>query len=258
MATPSTPSSTPRFTPVELAWAFVAGGGITLIILALGLGAMRTDSSASLNLTAFTGVLLVIGGAIGWAVMTRPWEHFDDLTTPFYTGHAHHDDHAHDSHADDHAAEAEYTTGVPYMGDHPEYVQEVATFEVLDTDPAVEEAVIPPPPDMFDPMSAFPPAPSATETVETVEKTEKAAEKDDISRLHGIGPKINKALNDAGIFTFAQIATHAPEQLEKIVRDAGVRMVGKAETWVEDSKKIVSGDLSPLQSASDANLAPDV
>ena len=46
-----------------------------------------------------------------------------------------------------------------------------------------------------------------------------AVPSDDLKQIRGIGPKIETKLNDAGIFTFADLADLTPAQLEVIVGD---------------------------------------
>jgi non-specific protein-tyrosine kinase len=52
---------------------------------------------------------------------------------------------------------------------------------------------------------------------------------DDLKRIEGIGPKIANSLQTAGITTFAQLATTNVEQLETILREAGIR--ANPSTW---------------------------
>lgn len=75
-----------------------------------------------------------------------------------------------------------------------------------------------------------------------------ARQPDDLSILEGVGPKIQDALNAAGITTFTQVATLTPEELEHIVKvEAGVRMVGSADTWPKQARYVVEGDLRGFQ-----------
>ncbi len=93
MAT-SVKSTRPHLSGDEVAWAFVVGGGLLLVMLALGINAAQGgDSSGTLTILQDIGFLFIIGGGLGWSLEFRPWTKFDDLKTPLYTGHAH-DDHA--------------------------------------------------------------------------------------------------------------------------------------------------------------------
>lgn len=87
-------TSRPQLSEDETTWAFVIGGGLLLIMLALGLNAMQgASNSNALSVILPIGALLAIGGTTGWLVQFRPWRKYDDLTTPLYTGHAAHDTH---------------------------------------------------------------------------------------------------------------------------------------------------------------------
>jgi predicted flap endonuclease-1-like 5' DNA nuclease len=64
--------------------------------------------------------------------------------------------------------------------------------------------------------------------------------RDDLTVIDGIGPKIAATLNAAGLHTFRDVASKDPTELEQIVRDAGVRMVGHADRWVEHANELSS------------------
>jgi predicted flap endonuclease-1-like 5' DNA nuclease len=70
---------------------------------------------------------------------------------------------------------------------------------------------------------------------------------DDLTLIEGIGPKSAAALREAGITTFAQIAAMTPEQLEQIVRERGVRLVGSTASWPEQARLAAAGNLSELE-----------
>jgi predicted flap endonuclease-1-like 5' DNA nuclease len=65
--------------------------------------------------------------------------------------------------------------------------------------------------------------------------------------IEGIGPKISGALIAAGVNTFAKLAALQPEEVERIVRSAGVRMVGKAETWTKQAALAAEGKFDELK-----------
>jgi predicted flap endonuclease-1-like 5' DNA nuclease len=88
------------------------------------------------------------------------------------------------------------------------------------------------------------PAPSAPSIVAVSALTGGA---DDLKAIEGIGPKIATALNGVGIRTFADLAERDPNDVERIVRDAGVRMVGHAGTWIEQAKLAASGKMTELE-----------
>ena len=69
---------------------------------------------------------------------------------------------------------------------------------------------------------------------------------DDLTLLDGIGPKIAAALVAAGVDSFAKLANAVPENLERIVREAGVRMVGHADSWLRQAELAAAGDMEGL------------
>ncbi|HXV43700.1 MAG TPA: DUF4332 domain-containing protein [Anaerolineae bacterium] len=69
---------------------------------------------------------------------------------------------------------------------------------------------------------------------------------EDLTRIEGIGPKINKVLQDAGITTFAQLAETEVSQLEQILEEANLRLA-KADTWPEQARLAATGDWEKLE-----------
>lgn len=106
---------------------------------------------------------------------------------------------------------------------------------------------------------AEPPVAEAAAPAESVEETEPpvaesaapvespAAAPDDLTLIEGIGPKISAALVAAGVDTFAKLAALQPSEIEQIVRAAGVRMVGKAETWAKQAALAAEGKFEELK-----------
>jgi len=95
-----------------------------------------------------------------------------------------------------------------------------------------------------------------TPHVEVEEKTETALTSpkeqavpttpEDLKKIEGIGPVIEKVLHKAGILNFAQLAAESVTQLEKIVRhDAGIR-VAFPETWSEQAALARDGQWKQL------------
>jgi hypothetical protein len=77
--------------------AMIGGLGITLMMLALGIGVILPDAPSDIiGLVVALGVGLLITSIAGWIVAVRPYEHFDDITEPQYHGHDH------DEHSDNH------------------------------------------------------------------------------------------------------------------------------------------------------------
>jgi len=82
-------------------------------------------------------------------------------------------------------------------------------------------------------------------------KAEKAVvEADNLVKIEGIGPKVAKTLNEAGILTFEDLANAKVEDIQKILTDAGLRMMD-ATTWPEQARLAADGDWDALQSLQD-------
>lgn len=73
--------------------AFIAGLGLTLMIVAGGLGVVggAAADSASLGLLFILGVAMLASGIIAWFAVVRPDTRFDNINVPMYHGHDHHE-----------------------------------------------------------------------------------------------------------------------------------------------------------------------
>ena len=69
---------------------------------------------------------------------------------------------------------------------------------------------------------------------------------DDLVKLEGIGPKVARVLNDAGITTFAALANADPEVLQKTLSAAGLQMMNP-EGWIEQARLAANGDWAGLE-----------
>jgi predicted flap endonuclease-1-like 5' DNA nuclease len=211
--------ATPQYRPRPLhrpeefwATAFI-GGGMLLIITVFLLSAATVGNQTLTSLFVslmVLGLLLFFGGIILWLSYNRPWHNFDDWSTPMYTGHEHHDNHHVETVTEPHH-DAVVTADVQLQDDAVRYGEVVAAAEHKS-------------PVHMQPSSLS----------------------DDLTLIEGIGPKIAGALNAAGIVTFAQLAEQSPAALEKIVRGAGVRMVGHAETWAQQAALAAQGRFDEL------------
>jgi predicted flap endonuclease-1-like 5' DNA nuclease len=192
-----------KLSQTEQYLAYVAGLGIAVAITALiliGLGTFDNDNvPVSLLLV---GLALIVIGAGGWLIMVRPWEKFDDLKTPHFTG------------AEEHAAGK---------------VEEAVAARVEESAAPIEKAAKPAAPA----AKAAPPA--------------EEAKPDDLTLIEGIGPKSGEALKAAGITTFGQVAKMSPGDLEKVMKDHKVRLVGSTEHWPRQAEIAASGDLTALE-----------
>jgi predicted flap endonuclease-1-like 5' DNA nuclease len=78
---------------------------------------------------------------------------------------------------------------------------------------------------------AAPPKPTA------VAKLEPQSKADDLTVINGIGPTFARRLNEAGIKTFAQLATTQPEELKIITKVASWQAVDPA-SWITTAKQL--------------------
>ena len=88
----------------------------------------------------------------------------------------------------------------------------------------------------MEPIVSEPPAPSA----------DQPAEQDDLTKIEGIGPKIYRILQQAGIQTFQQLAASEPAVLKQILLDANIR-IGFPETWPEQAALAAKADWTGLK-----------
>jgi predicted flap endonuclease-1-like 5' DNA nuclease len=76
-----------------------------------------------------------------------------------------------------------------------------------------------------------PPAPVAPVVEESVAPAPaREAPRDDLTLIHGIGQATQRRLNDAGIWTFAQLAAADEEQLRESIGQVG--RIAKVDEWI--------------------------
>ncbi len=85
---------------LTISLALLAGLGLTLMIVAAGIGVIQGDSADGelLGLLFVGGIAALVVGGVAWGGVVRPWENFDDINQPLYHGHEH--DHAEEDHAE--------------------------------------------------------------------------------------------------------------------------------------------------------------
>ncbi len=112
-------------------------------------------------------------------------------------------------------------------------------------DPVPAEAVV------KSPALRLTPPPASEEVVENpaLKLTTPPAPElpDDLEIIEGIGPKMNAALQAAGIHTFAQVAQSTPEQLHAAIEAAGMRFAPSLTTWAEQAALAAHGDWEGLK-----------
>lgn len=79
-----------KLTPIEQYLAYVIGLGIALAIVAMMLTGFGTVSTTSTTGMLLAGLALTAIGIAAWMYLVHPWTQFDDLKTPYYTGHEEH------------------------------------------------------------------------------------------------------------------------------------------------------------------------
>ena len=82
-------------------------------------------------------------------------------------------------------------------------------------------------------------------------KPETVTKADDLTRIEGIGPKVSRTLSEAGISTFEALASATVEDIQKILTDAGLKMMD-ATTWPQQAKLAAAGDWEALKKLQDS------
>jgi ribosomal protein L19 len=96
---------------------------------------------------------------------------------------------------------------------------------------------------------------AASNTVEVEAKTdekaetEEAVEKDDLTKIEGIGPKISEVLNKGGITTFAQLADAKDEDTQEMIKE--VKGNHQAGSWNEQAALARDGGWDELKDLQD-------
>ena len=78
------------------------------------------------------------------------------------------------------------------------------------------------------------------------------AVKDDLTKVEGIGPKVQGLLNEAGIHTFADLAAKTPEELDAILDAAGSIYKAMEEgSWPKQAALAAEGKWDELKKLQD-------
>jgi predicted flap endonuclease-1-like 5' DNA nuclease len=209
--------------------AYIAGAGIFLAMAALILIALGAADSNLTTSLLIVGLVILALGTAGWLYFLRPWQKFDDLKTPYYTGH-------HEPavvKAEEPAVEAVAEPVVAAVAE-PEPVAAAVVTKPVRKAAAKPEAI-----------KAAEPVAEATapEPLKAVEP----AKPDDLTLLEGIGPKSAAALAAGGVTTFAQVAALTPDALEALVKGQKVRLVGSTASWPSQARLAAAGELTALE-----------
>ncbi len=85
-----------------------------------------------------------------------------------------------------------------------------------------------------------------------ITKTAKPIKRDDLKVVEGIGPKIEELLNNAGIFSFEQLAHSKADKLKKILEEAGSRFpMHDPTTWPQQAELAAKGKFEELKTLQD-------
>jgi small subunit ribosomal protein S2 len=126
---------------------------------------------------------------------------------------------------------------------------EIEDEKVVET---IEEEVVEPVAEVIEEV-AEPVEEPVEEVVEPVaEAVEEASEPDDLTKVEGIGPMYASLLTDAGVSTYAQLASKSQTDIEKLIKDAGKRRPASVETWAEQAGYAAKGDWDGLQKLQDS------
>ncbi|HHM20447.1 MAG TPA: 50S ribosomal protein L27 [Bacteroidetes bacterium] len=104
-------------------------------------------------------------------------------------------------------------------------------------------------------VKAAPEPPKAEKKAATPPAPKKATgKKDDLRKIEGIGPKIASLLNEAGILTFAELASTEAAKIKEILVAAGSRFsFHDPTTWPEQAKMAAEGRWDDLKKWQDAS-----
>lgn len=88
-------------------------------------------------------------------------------------------------------------------------------------------------------------------------KAEKKAQagRDDLKRIEGIGPKMEKALNAAGIETFQQLADASEDALRAAIEAQGMRFAPSLVTWARQARYLADRDEGGFQAYTERLVA---
>jgi hypothetical protein len=84
------------------------------------------------------------------------------------------------------------------------------------------------------------------ESPPSLAQIEEARTPDDLTKLEGIGPKVARVLNDAGIVTFEALSRTNPADIQKALNAAGLQMMNP-QGWIEQASLAARGDWQALE-----------
>jgi hypothetical protein len=78
---------------------------------------------------------------------------------------------------------------------------------------------------------------------------------DDLTRIEGIGPKIEAILNAADVLTYAELAQFSPDDIREILRRAEFRAPADPSTWPEQARLAEQGAWDELEALQERLVA---
>ena len=91
-----------------------------------------------------------------------------------------------------------------------------------------------------------------TGTVKKTTTRKVTATKDNLKQIEGVGPKIEKLLNEAGIMTWAALAKTSVKKLKLVLSDAGSRYkMHDPTSWPKQAKLAAAGQWDKLEKLQD-------
>ncbi|MDG4648817.1 50S ribosomal protein L21 [Roseibacterium sp. SDUM158017] len=84
-------------------------------------------------------------------------------------------------------------------------------------------------------------APAKAETAKPAKAKAAAADGDDLKKLSGVGPALEKKLNEAGVTTFAQIAAWTEADIAEFDEKLNFKGRIEREGWVDQAKELAKG-----------------
>jgi predicted flap endonuclease-1-like 5' DNA nuclease len=124
-------------------------------------------------------------------------------------------------------------------------------------------AIVPQSPLVEPPIPAAPQSKKETEPAPKTKKETKPAPKptkpqpasppkpDDLTKIEGIGPKMNQSLQAGGVDTFAKLAALSLDEIRAILDEQGTRFAPSAESWAEQAGFAAKGDWDGLAQLQD-------
>ncbi len=82
-------------TPTTLGFSFLAGLGIVMMIIALGIGVIGGNTEAAAEQSSLItvlfagGLMFFITGGVAWVAVVQPFRNFDDINIPEADDHGH-------------------------------------------------------------------------------------------------------------------------------------------------------------------------